>query len=468
MPTSQALEALAAKYSSVAVRAALFTSAPADDDTPGTEVSGGSYARLTPVWAAGLPSTFPPLTFQVPAGTTVAGAGLYDASGKYLGGAALPAQTYANAGQCLLGGTYNVTSPGFILGTTRPEWYGTGDVRNNVGCLAGVSRTTVAASSLNFSTNNQTFSNLNIGDNIVTVTGSGHTFYNCRFTYNYTGTGTGGGMVMAQDASVSGLTFDHCEFEPNGTNYDFDGFYGHDATFTRCAITHTVDGLGFYNSNKAAINGTVKGCWIGQNSWYDQDNVHSDGTHNDGIQNGSGNTVWVEGCFWQGAKYNALNPANVTVNDDQTFTVQNGNGTHLLNSSANNLWPQQAQIYLGSADAYYPVDNITFINNWVWNFDAGIMLSVDGNLAQGTGTPIHATIKGNRFGGKPRDYGYTYHYYPIRYDTGCIVNGVQQSSATQFLDTWGNSFDASASVVTTYGNGVTVAGQPVYHRVDAA
>ena len=73
----------------------------------GTELSGGSYARKAVTWAAPSNGTVRPsadLTFDVPAGATVAGWRGFTAltSGTNHGGADLTAEVYAGAGQYVL------------------------------------------------------------------------------------------------------------------------------------------------------------------------------------------------------------------------------------------------------------------------------------------------------------------------------------------------------------------------------
>jgi len=97
---------LATKYGTDAPYAALYTTAPGA--TAGTEVTGGSpaYARKAITW--GSPSggvITGTVTFDVPAGTTVVGAGLHSAvtAGTYLDGAAVTSQAFASQG------TYTIT-----------------------------------------------------------------------------------------------------------------------------------------------------------------------------------------------------------------------------------------------------------------------------------------------------------------------------------------------------------------------
>lgn len=70
--------------------------------TGANEISGGSpaYARVTPP-AAPAPTTglsSVQVTFNVPAGTTVGGAGLWDSSGNFLDGGPVTAQPVSSQG----------------------------------------------------------------------------------------------------------------------------------------------------------------------------------------------------------------------------------------------------------------------------------------------------------------------------------------------------------------------------------
>lgn len=73
-------------------------------DETGTELSGGDYARKAVTWTAASGGTIRPtadLTFDVPAGATVAGWRGFSAStgGTNYGGADLTEETFAAAGQ---------------------------------------------------------------------------------------------------------------------------------------------------------------------------------------------------------------------------------------------------------------------------------------------------------------------------------------------------------------------------------
>lgn len=101
---------LATAYKSNATFAALFTTVPST--TAGTEVTGGSpaYSRVASNWGTTSASsvTAAPGAFNVPASTSLAGAGFYDAvtAGNYLDGGAVTPQTFSSQGTYTLTATY--------------------------------------------------------------------------------------------------------------------------------------------------------------------------------------------------------------------------------------------------------------------------------------------------------------------------------------------------------------------------
>jgi hypothetical protein len=109
--TATMKNALASAYAASATFGALYTSAPGA--SAGTEVAGGSpaYARKALSWGApsnGVISAT--ATFDVPASTTLLGAGVHSASaGNYQDGAAVTSQAFASQGTYLLTLTYTQT-----------------------------------------------------------------------------------------------------------------------------------------------------------------------------------------------------------------------------------------------------------------------------------------------------------------------------------------------------------------------
>lgn len=101
---------LADAYTALCAYAALYSTA--GTSTAGTELSGGSpaYARKALSWgaASGGVASATAVTFDVPSGATVAGAGFHSAvtAGSYRDGGALTSQAFASQGTYTLTCTY--------------------------------------------------------------------------------------------------------------------------------------------------------------------------------------------------------------------------------------------------------------------------------------------------------------------------------------------------------------------------
>ncbi len=90
---------LANAYGASAAYGALYSTAPGA--SAGTELTGGSpaYARKALTWAGGNPNAAS-ATFDVPAGSTVAGTGVHSGAsgGTYYDGVSLTSQAFASQG----------------------------------------------------------------------------------------------------------------------------------------------------------------------------------------------------------------------------------------------------------------------------------------------------------------------------------------------------------------------------------
>lgn len=100
---------LATQYGTNAAYAALYTTAPGA--TAGTEPTGGSpaYARKPISWGAASGGVVTgTVTFDVPTGVTIVGAGVHTAvtAGTYLDGGAVTSQNFASQGTYALTLTY--------------------------------------------------------------------------------------------------------------------------------------------------------------------------------------------------------------------------------------------------------------------------------------------------------------------------------------------------------------------------
>ena len=103
LATATIKNALATAYGTAATHAALYTTVPGG--SAGTEVTGGSYARKALTWGSAVAGVISAtVTFDVPAGVTVAGAGVHSGTtAGYLDGGTVTAQAFATAG------TYTLT-----------------------------------------------------------------------------------------------------------------------------------------------------------------------------------------------------------------------------------------------------------------------------------------------------------------------------------------------------------------------
>lgn len=104
MQTTAIKTTVCTAYTGACTYGALSTSAPGT--SAGTEVSGGTYARIAASWGTvTATATATAMAFNVPASTTVVGFELYNAitAGTYEDGTSITSQTFASAG------TYTIT-----------------------------------------------------------------------------------------------------------------------------------------------------------------------------------------------------------------------------------------------------------------------------------------------------------------------------------------------------------------------
>lgn len=111
MATVAFRETLAIYAGTQMTHAALYTTAPTAT-APGTEVTGGSYARKPITWTAGASDgqVTGSVVFDVPAGQTIVGAGFHSAltAGNYLDGGSVTSQPFGTAGTYTLNATVAV------------------------------------------------------------------------------------------------------------------------------------------------------------------------------------------------------------------------------------------------------------------------------------------------------------------------------------------------------------------------
>lgn len=96
---------LATAYGAQAYDARLYTTVPGA--AAGTSVVGGTYSPKVITWStAANGAVTATVVFNVPAGQTIAGAGVHDNSGVYLDGGALASQPFGTDGTYTLDLTF--------------------------------------------------------------------------------------------------------------------------------------------------------------------------------------------------------------------------------------------------------------------------------------------------------------------------------------------------------------------------
>lgn len=281
--------------------------------------------------------------------------------------------------------------------------------------------------------------------------------------------GASGPQAMIVNTHVNAnLYAERCTFKPSTLNFYTNTGQGHDMHFYRCYIENTVDGFSPY------ANCEFDCCYVYRLAWFFNDSpVHTDGTHNDGVQHHGGAFLHIHGCAFYGYKFNAL-------------------GTPALDGSADNLWPQIGQIILSQHTAFWvpgylssertlTIDGDGFPvlstwggaplihHNWIWGGDNGIKFSSNsGSWAGKKIVDIACWIFNNTWMDYPGTKGFTYPY-PIRIDTNTWLNGTKYPATTGrgWYETTTPSFDGG----NVYGTDSSIPsiwrGKPVGVRVDS-
>lgn len=291
------------------------------------------------------------------------------------------------------------------------------------------------------------------------------------------------GMIDCRHINCVNFTVNRTTFFPNSYNFYTNSIMGHDWTMNRCVVENTVDGWSPLNTVGPGVvknaNSQVQFSMLKSLAWfYDDTPVHTDGTHNDGVQLHCGSFFRMHGNAIHGYKYNAL-------------------GTPSLDGSENNRYPQIGQIFLVQHTAGYipgytsseralSYDPVTYMpdlatwggapliyKNWIWGGDNGIKsaskVSFTGSPNQnGAYVDLAMWVIGNTWMDYPRVYGSN--PYPIRIDTNVWLNGQKWGVTTGqgWIDTTNPAFDFG----NRYSNDLSIPsgrrGKSVGVRVDSA
>lgn len=383
------------------------------------------------------------------------------------GNAALLRRGWPNRG----GSTGPVVGDGFVMDTTRPMWVGENSPLNNVGIPVNRELQVIDASAI-VQAAGKVHNDYDIQGRLQ-ITAPGQIWNYCRVSFSYTGTDQTGNIYIPINSTIitSPNTFNFCEVAPVAPGDRYAGFFGKMFKLYRCAVARTTDGIDLYNTSTfRGLSTEVAGSWIGYHAWYKNDRgVHNDGTHNDGDQNGADGGQELHGNFWQGARYNALNPNNVklSASDWMDFILSAGNGTDQLvdrfvTSSGDSV--QSGNMLLMKGEQAYPVGNANVHHNWIWNYANGIVAqSYDTQFGQQD--VVDVTVANNIFGGRWQKEG-SNTFNAIRYDLRTTINGVRRTSTGFYQDTNNNRWDSNANPGAKNPDGSDHAGNLVWHRVN--
>lgn len=191
------------------------------------------------------------------------------------------------------------------------------------------------------------------------------------------------GIVDSTSAAVSNLLVEDNTIRPIRPHYYRDGIVGHDYTAKRNYIAYTNDGLGIFNrpGGSVAANVVASGNRITALTYFDYTPIHSDGSHNDGIQVQGGENIRIVG--------NNIDASSVA-----------GAG------STNGPRVPHAGIAIMLQQNVAKLANVVVERNWVDNGQTSI------NIANGKYTNITVTVRENRLG--RNQLKYKNGTYPIR------------------------------------------------------
>lgn len=171
-----------------------------------------------------------------------------------------------------------------VYGTYRPDG-------STTGAVSPIGDLDVVAGDVNITTPGYVFEGYHVQGK-VTINAANVTVRNCHITGETAGPSTPSySLVTAYSNQVSSSTIIDCTLAASvATVYSGNGGQGRDITFERCNIYGTVDGMGIQNENASLL-----GNWIHDLAWYAWSPVHSDGTHNDGVQVHGGSNFLIRG-----------------------------------------------------------------------------------------------------------------------------------------------------------------------------
>jgi hypothetical protein len=273
------------------------------------------------------------------------------------------------------------------LGTVEPN-------ASNTGVLPDVARTPAASEIVTLSTEGQTYENKDVPCQIR-IRAKSVTVRNVRVRgvcSTASGQpGSGASLINATHAAVDDAVIEHVTLKPDTPRPDWNGVNGHDFTLRFVDISHTVDGVGVWNTNgPKGVDGkylpyrtgvVIRQSYIHDLSWFTGPApgvVHPSDTetHNDDIQHQGGTHSIIEGntlvgrfarqtAHWRSTTtsepYTSVALGSLPGGGPHQALPDRGNGTE-ANGRYN--WDDIACLMIG--DEVGPTYELTFNGNWCY------------------------------------------------------------------------------------------------------
>jgi hypothetical protein len=267
----------------------------------------------------------------------------------------------------------------FLVGATMPT-------KANAGVPSGTTLTpydvTGTLRTIDVTTPNTTFTNIDFGNVKVVVKAANVSFIRCKWTI--TDSVSGAAIIFTVHSAVSNCLISQCTLVSTDQKGSFNAVQGHDMTVHRCLVQGTTDGV----DPTGGVNVKIHGSYISDLSWMAADTVgvvHSSDvqSHNDCIQIFYGN-IEIIGNFL------GAYPSTIV------GTGTPGSGTDTGNPTG---WYTQAQAEARRAQllgSYYT--NAAKSYDGISHENGGTITGLMCNVAAGP-TALNLVVTDNWFGG---------------------------------------------------------------------
>ncbi|MGB4759381.1 MAG: hypothetical protein WBP26_04995 [Candidatus Saccharimonadales bacterium] len=279
----------------------------------------------------------------------------------------------ASAGKSIKFGAASNPRDALVIGSYKPS-------ASTTGVLAGTVLTDYnlpSVDTLTITTNNTIIENYRVyGD--IKIQATGVRIRNCLLVGGNHTPATQSGIVDCNAANCFDALIEDCDIVPRKIALNRDGIVGHEYTARRCHIRNTIDGLGAFNKpdGSSEANVTIAGCYVHDLAYFYPDyrngvsgaTLHTDGSHNDGLQIQGGANIHVIGNNFMAT---AIAGPGTQANPAKPWLVGQGmaNGSALLiqkqstTAALVNVVAEKNWLMGGLAEASLMAGSYTFRNN---------------------------------------------------------------------------------------------------------